>query len=218
VHEDFWQARWARNEIGFHQPEVNPHLQRHWPGLGLAAGSRVLVPLCGKTLDLAWLAAQGFPVLGVELAERAVQDFFAEQGVEPQIERSGAFQVYRAGAVEIRCGDFFALGAADVEDCAGLYDRAALIALPADMRARYAAHLAAILPPACRGLLVTLDYDQARMDGPPFAVSDDEVRRLFGADWQLQLLEAPDVLQENWKFLQRGLERLEERVYRLERR
>ena len=218
MHEDFWQARWTRNEIGFHQTEVNPYLSRHWPTLGLAPGSRVLVPLCGKTLDLAWLAGEGFAVLGVELAEKAVCDFFAEHQLSPQIARQGAFTVYRAGPVEIRCGDFFALTAADVADCRGLYDRAALIALPPEMRERYVAHLSTILPPGCRGLLVTLDYDQARMDGPPFAVPDHEVQRLLAADWQLQLLEAPDVLRENWKFLQRGLDRLEERVYRLERR
>ncbi len=217
MNEDFWQARWARNEIGFHQMEINPYLSRHWPALGLASGSRVLVPLCGKSLDLAWLAGQGFGVLGIELAEKAVHDFFAEHRLTPQVVRQGAFTVYRAGPVEVRCGDFFALEAADVADCRGLYDRAALIALPAAMRERYAAHLSAILPSGCRGLLVTLDYDQARMDGPPFAVADDEVRRLFGANWTLQLLEAPDVLQENWKFLQRGLARLDERVYRLER-
>lgn len=217
MHEDFWQARWTRNEIGFHQAEVNPYLRRHWPTLGLAPGSRVLVPLCGKTLDLAWLAGEGFAVLGIELAERAVRDFFDEQRLEPQVAREGAFTVYRAGLVEIRCGDFFALTAADVADCRGFYDRAALIALPSAMRERYVAHLSAILPSACRGLLVTLDYDQARMDGPPFAVPDHEVQRLLAHDWRLQLLEAPDVLKENWKFLQRGLERLEERVYRLAR-
>ncbi|GAB3394780.1 thiopurine S-methyltransferase [Azotobacter armeniacus] len=218
MHEDFWQARWARNEIGFHQPEVNPYLSRHWPALGLAPGSRVLVPLCGKSLDLAWLAGQGFSVLGVELAERAVRDFFDGQQLEPQSSRQGPFTVYRAGPVEIRCGDFFALSAADVADCRGFYDRAALIALPPEMRERYVAHLSAILPSPCRGLLVTLDYDQARMAGPPFAVADHEVQRLLAADWRLQLLEAPDVLKENWKFLERGLERLEERVYLLERR
>ncbi|MFC0710172.1 thiopurine S-methyltransferase [Azorhizophilus paspali] len=218
MHEDFWQARWARDEIGFHQAQVNPYLSRHWPTLGLAPGSRVLVPLCGKSLDLAWLAGQGFAVLGVELAEKAVQDFFDEQQLIPQVDWQGAFRVYRVGSLEIRCGDFFALSAADVGDCRGFYDRAALIALPAKMRERCAAHLSAILPSGCRGLLVCFDYDQTRMGGPPFAVDDHEVRRLLEADWQVRLLEALDVLGENWRFLQRGLDRLEERVYRLERR
>lgn len=215
MHAEFWQARWTRSEIGFHSPEVNPYLQRHWPGLGLSEGSRVLVPLCGKSLDLAWLAGQGHRVLGVELAQKAVEDFFSEQQLQPQISQAGGFRLYRAGAVEIYCGDFFALTAQQLGDCTALYDRAALIALPAEMRGRYVAQLSQLLPRGCQGLLVTLDYEQERMDGPPFAVPDSEVQRLFTAPWQLATLESGDVLSENLKFIQRGLQRLDERIYRL---
>lgn len=219
MHEDFWQERWARNEIGFHLREVNPYLQRHWPDLGLAAGAQVLVPLCGKSLDMAWLAGQGYRVLGVELAESAVSAFFAEQELTPEVDQYGAFRRYRAGAVELLCGDFFALQAADVVDCAGLYDRAALIALPEGMRERYAAHLAAILPSGCAGLLVTLDYPQAEMCGPPFAVGEALVAQLLTEQqWACELLEQADVLGQNWRFLQRGLTRLDERAYRLRKR
>jgi thiopurine S-methyltransferase len=215
MHAEFWQARWSRSEIGFHLPEVNPYLQQHWPALGLAAGVRVLVPLCGKSLDLAWLAGQGYQVVGVELAQRAVEDFFAEHDLQPVVSEVGAFRLYRAGAVEIYCGDFFALTTQQLAGCNALYDRAALIALPPDMRARYVAHLTQILPSGSRGLLVSLDYDQTQMDGPPFAVADDEVQQLFTPAWQLQELACGDVLGDNWKFLKRGLERLDERVYRL---
>lgn len=219
MHEDFWQERWARNEIGFHLHEVNPYLQRHWPDLGLAAGAQVLVPLCGKSLDMAWLAGQGYRVLGVELAESAVVAFFAEQELTPEVDQYGAFRRYRAGAVELLCGDFFALQAADVADCSGLYDRAALIALPEGMRERYAAHLAAILPSGCSGLLVTLDYPQAEMSGPPFAVDEALVAQLLTEQqWACELLEQTDVLGQNWRFLQRGLTRLDERAYRLRKR
>jgi len=109
------------------------------------------------------------------------------------------------------------LTAADVADCAGLYDRAALIALPPPMRERYAAHLTRILPVGTQGLLITLDYDQAQLDGPPFALLDGEVRRLLEPQWQLQVEDEQDVLGESWKFLQAGVTRLDERVYRLER-
>lgn len=219
MHEDFWQERWARNEIGFHLREVNPYLQRHWPDLGLAVGAQVLVPLCGKSLDMAWLAGQGYRVLGVELAESAVIAFFAEQELTPEVDQYGAFRRYRAGAVELLCGDFFALQAADVADCSGLYDRAALIALPEGMRERYAAHLAAILPSGCAGLLVTLDYPQAEMSGPPFAVDEALVAQLLTEQqWTCELLEQADVLGQNWRFLQRGLTRLDERAYRLRKR
>ena len=211
---EFWHKRWSSNQIGFHLPEVNPYLQRFWPQLGLAQGSRVLVPLCGKTLDLLWLAHQGYSVLGVELSEKATVDFFLEHQLEPRVSEEGAFKVFRAGGIEIRCGDFFALGAQEVAGCTALYDRAALIALPVSMRERYAAHLQNILP-ECVGLLITLDYDQAQMPGPPFSVGDDEVRRLLGGAWRLEVLQEQDVLGESWKFLQAGVTRLDERVYRI---
>lgn len=218
MHEDFWLERWARNQIGFHLDRVNPYLQRHWPALALPQGARVLVPLCGKSLDLLWLAAQGYRVVGVELAEKAVADFFAEQQLRAEVLEAGAFKVYRAGALELWCGDFFALSAADVADCAGLYDRAALIALPAAMRERYAAHLTAILPSGCEGLLITLDYQQSQMDGPPFAVSDAEVWGRFAEGWQVEELERLDVLAGNWKFIKHQLQALDETVYRLRKR
>ncbi|MCW3150348.1 thiopurine S-methyltransferase [Stutzerimonas stutzeri] len=215
MHEEFWQERWARNEIGFHLKEFNPYLRRHWSRLALAEGAQVLVPLCGKSLDLIWLAGQGLQVLGVELSERAVEAFFAEQGLQPTVTRQAAFRIYRCGSLEIRCGDFFELGVEDVAGCRAFYDRAALIALPPEMRRRYTEHLARILPDGCQGLLITLDYDQSQMAGPPFAVDDVEVNRLLGAFCHVQLLEQEDVLQQNWKFLQRGLERLHESTYLL---
>lgn len=88
---DFWHARWANNQIGFHLDEINPYLMRHLSRLRLQAGERILVPLCGKTLDLAWLAAQGLEVLGVELSEKAVSDFFEEHDLRPEIDQLGGF-------------------------------------------------------------------------------------------------------------------------------
>lgn len=212
---EFWHKKWASNQIGFHLSEVNPYLQRHWPELSMPATARVLVPLCGKSLDLAWLAGRGHQVLGIELSEKAIEDFFNEHQIQPQISEKGAFKVYRSDAIELWCGDFFALTASDVADCVAFYDRAALIALPAPMRERYAAHLQQILPQGVQGVLITLDYDQAQIPGPPFAVGDDEVKRLLGDLWQVQALEERDVLGESWKFLQAGVTRLEERVYRV---
>lgn len=213
MHADFWHKRWERNQIGFHQEQVNSYLAQYWPSLGINAGGRVLVPLCGKSLDLAWLAGQGLRVLGVELSQRAVEDFFAEQQLEPERFEHGAFTCYRSEGIELWCGDFFQLSAADVADCVGLYDRAALIALPSEMRERYAAHLNAILPTGCGAVLVTMDYDQSQLDGPPFAVTDDEVRRLFTPRWQILAEDEQDILGQSWKFLQAGVSRLLERVY-----
>ena len=212
----FWHKRWADNQIGFHQPQVNPYLQAHWPTLALAPGARVLVPLCGKSLDMLWLAAQGYQVLGVELSRQAVADFFTEHGLQVQVTRHGAFESWRSDEVEIWCGDVFALRAEDLADCTGIYDRAALIALPPAMRERYMALLGEQLPKACRGLLVTLDYDQALIDGPPFSVADAEVRAGF-AGWQVDEVEGREILGESPKFLKAGVESLVERVYRLRR-
>lgn len=217
MHESFWQDRWANDQIGFHLDEVNPYLQQYWSSLGLARGSRVLVPLCGKSLDLVWLAAQGHRVLGVELAEKAVTDFFEEQGLVPEVSEEGALRRYRAGGIDILQGDFFALDAQEFADCGGLYDRAALIALPPEMRERYVAHLAAILPAHCEGLAVTLEYDQQRLDGPPFSVPEAEIRQRFEPLWSVALLERQDVLEKNWKFASRGLDALFEPVFRLHR-
>lgn len=216
MQHDFWQARWSRNEIGFHLPEVNPHLVRHWPSLSLQPGTCVLVPLCGKSLDLLWLARQGHRVLGVELAERAVLDFFAELGSEPRVVEKGALRSFSHGDIEILQGDFFDLQADDVSSCHALYDRAALIALPPDMRPNYARHLCSILPRQQDGLLITLEYAQEQMDGPPFAVLADEVGKRF-AGWQVQELERIDALPQNAKFVARGVSRLDEVVFRLRR-
>lgn len=218
MHDAFWQERWARNQIGFHQEKVNGYLRRHWSALGLAKGASVLVPLCGKSLDMVWLAEQGHPVIGVELAERAVEDFFNERDVQPQVSQRGAFKVYQAGELQILCGDFFALSHADVAGCQAFYDRAALIALPPPMRERYVAHLQAIVPDACQGLLVTLVYDQAKMDGPPFSVADTEVEQHFADGWTLHKVEEKDVLTGNPRFSDSGLTAVDEHVFRLIRR
>ncbi|MBU2013880.1 thiopurine S-methyltransferase [Stutzerimonas chloritidismutans] len=218
MHKDFWQERWARNEIGFHLDDVHPGMRRHWPRLALPDGATVLVPLCGKSLDLAWLAGQGFNVVGVELSEKAVDAFFSEQQLEAEISQRGPFKVYRSDTLEIRCGDFFALSATDVLGCQAVYDRAALIALPHAMRQRYTALMSSILPAGCQQLLVTLDYDQAEMEGPPFAVGTSEVRDLYAAEWSVELLEAKEVLERNPRMRERGLTRLEEHFHWLQRR
>lgn len=215
---DFWINRWAEDRIGFHQKDVNPYLLRHWPRLALSASARVLVPLCGKSQDMAWLAGQGHAVLGVELSEKAVRAFFEEQGLQPEVSQREAFTRYVAGTLELWCGDFFALSEADVADCRGMFDRAALIALPEPMRRRYVDHMTRILPAGCRGLLVTLDYEQEKMEGPPFAVPEEQVQELFAADWLIEHVERCDVLGKNWRFDPYGLNRTDESVFALTRR
>lgn len=175
----FWRTKWARNEIGFHQPEVHPALIAHWPRLKLAAGSRVLVPLCGKSHDLRWLAAAGYEVLGIELSEVAAAAFFAEHGLTPTIDPTGAFTRYHAEHTTVLCGDFMQARHAEVGLCTAVYDRAALIALPPLMRQAYVQVLRNLLPPNARGLLVCVDYDATAVQPPPFIVNATELEALY---------------------------------------
>lgn len=215
---DYWQRRWAEGRIGWHQPEVNALLRQHWSAMALPAGSRVFVPLCGKSADMAWLAAQGHPVLGVELAADACAAFFAENGLLPEIKEHGNFQRYQGAHVELLAGNAFDLDASDLAQCVACYDRAALIALPADMRQRYVEQVLGKLPDACRMLLVTLEYPQHEKAGPPFSVDQLEVERLFAAHWQIELLERRDILAQQPGFQAEGVTRLNTSAYRLGKR
>lgn len=212
----FWLDKWERGETGFHQNEVNPYLTRYWGRLN--ATGKVLVPLCGKSLDLWWLRSQGHEVLGVELSELAVQAFFEEAGQQPAVTTLNGFIRYEADGIALWCGDFFALTPADLVGYSAVYDRASLIALPPDLRQSYIRHLCGLFPRGARTLLVTLDYDQPEMSGPPFAVSDDEVHRLYSGRASIELLESRDVLAGNERFRQRGLSRLYENAYLTELR
>lgn len=214
----FWHARWQANEIGFHQDEINAHLQRYWPLLDLPAGATVFVPLCGKSRDLLWLASRGQRVLGVEISPIAAAAFFAENDLPVEPIEQDRFVLRRAGEITLLQGDYFDLRPADLREVTAVYDRAALIALPPALRARYATHMASLLPSGVPVLLVTLDYDQREMEGPPFAVDAAEVERLFAADFHVEALDALDILSENPRFRARGLTRLVEQVHRLRRR
>ncbi|UHQ21982.1 thiopurine S-methyltransferase [Lysobacter sp. 5GHs7-4] len=215
---EFWRQRWQDNQIGFHQDRPSPLLLKHWPSLALAVDSRVFVPLAGKTLDMLWFAAQGHRVLGVELSRIAVEDFFAEHGLRPEIAESRYGLHYRAGAIELICGDAFALDAELLADCAAVFDRAALIALPPPLRRRYAGELYPRLPQGCRGLLITLEYPQHEKQGPPFCVGEQEVRALYARDWGVNTLERRDILAQQPSFVAEGVSALETIVYALERR
>lgn len=214
----FWHARWQDGRIGFHQDRPTPLMLKHWPSLGIEPGSRVFVPLCGKSLDMAWLASQGLGVLGVELAPLAVSQFFEEQALLPATEETRYGVHHRAAGIEIICGDAFALDEAVLRDCDAVLDRAALIALPRDLRERYARELYAKLRPGCRGLLITLEYPQHEKAGPPFSVDEAEVHALFDRDWRVELLERRDILDSQPAFVAEGVTALRTAVYRLDRR
>ncbi len=206
----YWLNRWDRQDTGFHQSEVNPYLREFWPRLQLSPASTVLVPLCGKSRDMLWLRQQGHAVLGVELSAIAVHAFFAENELSPHNNTADRFTRLTASGIQVLCGDLFDLNPEDTAAVSAVYDRAALVALPPDMRRDYVNHLLRILPLGTQILLVTLDYPQHEMAGPPFAVSLDEVTAHYRNHAEITLLSQHDVLAQTPRFQERGLSRLEE--------
>jgi len=215
MEKDFWLERWEKEEIGFHQDEYNPHLRLYWQTLLHAQDSTIFVPLCGKSRDLLWLREQGYRVLGVELSAIAVQAFFKENGITPQRVSNGKFDCCEAEGIRILCGDFFDLSKDEMAKVSAVYDRASLIALPTEMRKSYVRHLASILPPATQILLITLDYPHSEMQGPPFPVPAGEVESLYREYADVRLLAQLEVLDQNPRFRERGLSRLQENIFLL---
>ena len=166
---NFWHKRWEKNEIGFHQSAVNVLLSDHFSGLSLPQTSRVFVPLCGKTRDIAWLLSQGHRVVGVELSKLAVEELFVDLGAAPKISVQGELLRYSAPGLEIFVGDIFEVSGDLLGRVDAIYDRAALVAFPTEMRGRYGAHVAAITQLAPQ-FLICFEYDQAVMNGPPFSI------------------------------------------------
>lgn len=184
---EFWHQRWQSSRIGFHQPSVNGHLRQFWHTLGINERTEVLVPLCGKSRDMHWLAEQGHAIAGFELSPLAVRSFFEEAEIVPEPRRLTHYQCWQHGGFSLYEGDFFAADTLGRRFDAA-YDRAALIALPAPMRPLYAALLARLLNPGAMMLLVTVDYAPIQQQSPPFAVPEEEVHRLFGEQFSVRLL------------------------------
>ncbi|PVV21962.1 MAG: thiopurine S-methyltransferase [gamma proteobacterium symbiont of Ctena orbiculata] len=212
---DNWLQRWKENNIGWHHVEFNQHLLNHWHALYLPQGSMVLAPLCGKSRDMVWLAGHGYRIRGVELSPLAIEAFFKEHALQPRIEYLGDFECWRDGPFEIYCGDIFDLEQIDNSDVNAVYDRASLVALNPDQRIHYAQMLKRFLPEQAKVLLITMEYPQGEMDGPPFSVSDDEVRALFKQRFSIQHLHSLNILQDTDRYREKGVSQMLEHVYLL---
>ncbi len=195
MNPEFWHKRWQEKRIGFNQSAVNPLLTEYINHLDLAAGSRIFVPLCGKSIDMVWLAAQGYDVVGVELVETAVQEFFAEQNIQPIVSQHAENPVIKRYQGQLVDGDeqrtitlwvvdIFALTSTDIGIIDAIYDKAALIALPADMRPDYSEQIRKVSDNAPQ-LLITLDYDQSKKEGPPFSINGEQLQQYYGNHYQL---------------------------------
>ncbi|MFT6914683.1 MAG: thiopurine S-methyltransferase [Motiliproteus sp.] len=226
---NFWHQRWQHQQIAFHQQLVNPLLSRYWPALGLQPGAPVLVPLCGKSLDMLWLLDQGHPLVGVELSKLAVETFFEENSLQPSACQQGALQGWKVDELTLLCGDFFALtpgseGRAEdgtesgsEEGFAAIYDRAALIALPPSMRDAYIDKLVSLLRPDGQILLITLEYPPEERQGPPFSISEAEVVARFSERFSIEKLDSEVLTRASADFSRRGLLGSQETVFRLRR-
>ncbi|WP_444930335.1 thiopurine S-methyltransferase [Microbulbifer sp. SSSA002] len=190
---EFWHDKWKRNDIGFHEGAANSLLTEFFPKLCLSPGDRIFLPLCGKTRDIAWLLGQNIAVVGCELSEAAVKQLFNELAVTPQISQVGRLKCYSATHIVIFVGNIFDLQRAELGPVAAVYDRAALVALPEETRKRYVKHLQDITQIAPQ-LLITFQYDQAQMPGPPFAVGRDLVDEYYAVNYNLQALTARAVV------------------------
>jgi thiopurine S-methyltransferase len=212
MHPEYWLHRWQEGRIGFHRADANPRLVEHYRALGDAI--RVLVPLCGKSADLEWLVVNGFEVVGIELSELAARAFFEERGFAVERRQQGSFVSYQHGNVTILAGDFFAASAEELGAFDGVYDRAAMIALPEELRARYCAHLQTLLTPKAKLLLLTLHFDAE--GGPPFSVSPEEVATAYAGAAKLTLLASVDAKDDAPGPVERGASFVHENVHAIE--
>ncbi len=188
----FWHQCWENNDIGFHKSEANPLLVQHFKDLSLAENSRIFLPLCGKTLDISWLLSEGHRIVGAELSKIAVDQLFDRMAVKPDINKTGSFYHYSAQNIDIFVGDIFELSRDMLGTVDAIYDRAALIALPRDLRERYTSHLLDITDSAPQ-LLISIEYDQNIIPGPPFSVTGDELRKHYINSYNLTSLKSIDI-------------------------
>jgi len=217
MEHQFWHERWAKKEIGFHEGTVNQYLHDHWPELAGNGTGTVLVPLCGKAHDMWWLHDRGHAVIGVELSDVACKDFFEEGQEKAKVHPGEPFTKFAHDDLQLWCGDFFQLVPEDLKHIRLVYDRAALIALPPHMRQDYVDHLTAVIPDGTHILLITLDYD-TDIKGPPFNVSDEEVQKLYSADYEIEHILTNTLAKDHPFTKRKGLAGATESVFRLRKR
>ncbi|MEL6623722.1 MAG: thiopurine S-methyltransferase [Pseudomonadota bacterium] len=215
---DFWHERWQDGRIGFHQAEVNKLLMKHWPTVCPDERARVFVPLCGKSIDMTWLAERGHDVVGVELSELAARNYFSERGLIPGETRTDHHLVLSGGGVQIYVGDYFKLPATVTKPAKAIFDRASLIALPTELRAQYASYLADITDAETRSLLLTITYPDGEIVGPPFSVTDANVIELFARDFDVAHKETRDATSSSKNLTDRGATGVATSVFVLTRR
>ncbi len=187
MEKEFWLDKWDKEQIGFHLSEVNPNLVERIDRLALKKGDRIFIPLCGKTLDIVWLLQRGYKVVGIDLSQKAIEAVFEQMQAKPEITVVGDLTKYQFERLELYVGDIFALTKEILGPVHAIYDRAALVALPPDIRKKYTRYLTRNTDSA-KQLLVTLNYDQSLMEGPPFSITEEMVKRQYWNNYTIELL------------------------------
>ncbi len=214
---EFWLDRWRSAQIGFHQAATDRHLQAYWPTLQLPANSHVFVPLCGKSLDLLWLRERGHSVVGVEISPIAAEALFAEHGIPARRRRLADFDVYESDRLTLLRGDFFKLSPALLGGIAAVFDRAALISWTPALRASYVQQLVNLTSPGTQTLLISVEYPEEQMSGPPFPLVRADIDALYSHNHSIEELGRHEILDLEPRLRARGLTELREVCYRLTR-
>lgn len=205
---EFWKTAWDEGRIGFHRSEYHPQLLDHFEKFQAESEQSILVPLCGKTLDITWLSHQNLYVTGVELCQKAILEYFQDHNIDNYEVRDNS---YTHQNINLIVGDFFDYNYPNGYDF--IYDRAAIVALPPDMRKRYAKRCLELLKPQGKILLIAFEYDQSKVQGPPFNVQESEIHELYANEARIELLEQQTDRIQNPKFKEAGIERFTQKVY-----
>ncbi|MCO1334059.1 thiopurine S-methyltransferase [Microbulbifer sp. OS29] len=190
--EEFWHDKWQRDDIGFHEISGNTLLTEFFPKLSLSPGDRIFLPLCGKTRDIGWLLEQEAAVAGIELNEKAVDQLFSEMNIIPKVERVGKLSCYSASNIDIFVGNIFDLNKDVLGHVGAIYDRAALVALPEDIRYQYVRHIIDITQLA-QQLLISFEYEQSLMPGPPFSVGSRQLYEYYDIEYDVKMLTTREI-------------------------
>ena len=213
--KEFWLNKWENNQTGFHKESTHCLLIDYLEKLNLTKGDTIFVPLCGKSIDMLWLNSQGYNVVGVELSQIAVEQFFSENKITYELAKDDLFTIYTHENITIYHGDFFDLTSINLQDVKAVYDRAALIALPSDLIEKYTGKMYKLVPKLTKYLLITLELQRTTTDalGPPFSVSDKRVHDLFNQYQSISMLQEEDIIKREQGFQKLGCAYVYERVY-----
>ena len=208
-----WLHFWENNETNWHSDTITQELVEYFELFELEPGDKVFVPLCGKSLDMIYIVNQGFSVVGVEISEFGIRQFFKENDLKYTFTKVDDFYLYSSENLEIYCGDFFSLTSKHLNNVKAVLDRKSLIALEPDLRQKYVKHLNDIISLGVRILLVTLHYPQHQMSAPPFSVDKSEVESLFSMTFETRELKSFNDLENESKLVRAGVDYINNAAY-----